>query len=83
MVPHTAKRIAFLHTADDVIAHLGGIEEVAKLTRRQTTAVYNWRALGRFSARTFAVMTDALARRGAVAPRELWSQEGSADNAAA
>ena len=76
------QRIAFLHTVEDVVRHLGGVYVVAKLTKRGTNAVHNWRALGRFSARTHEVMTRALAREGAVAPHELWQQDGLEQDAA-
>ena len=66
-----------------VITELGGIAAVAKLTGRGTTAVHNWVAVGRFSARVFLVMTKALAREGATAPAALWGQEeGNVDVAA-
>jgi len=72
----------FLYSVEDVVEHLGGIEELAQLTARVPTAVHNWRALKRFPASLHHKMTDALRRRGAVAPPELWSQEPAAADVA-
>ena len=64
-------------TVDEVIAELGGIAEVAKLTGATKPNVCNWRAKGLFSARVFNVMHVALEHRGVIASPSLWGQVGS------
>jgi len=62
---------------DDVVLALGGIQAVALLTKRRPTTVYKWRERGGlFPAPLYAVMSDALHRRGTTAPRELWGFQG-------
>jgi len=80
--PKRPGALIFLNSVEDVVAHLGGPTEVAKLTGRVKGAVHNWRALERFSAKVYVVMTEALRRRGAIAPPELWGQEGTTEKAA-
>lgn len=64
-----------LTTYDDVIRKLGGVPEVAKLTHRNTQAVWNWRARGFFPTVLYFVMTEALAETGCTAERWLWRFE--------
>lgn len=61
-----------LSTAAEVIDNLGGIAEVARLTRRTYNAVSNWRVLGSFPANTFLVLNAALKERGYTASPSLW-----------
>lgn len=61
-----------LTTTGDVIAELGGISEVARITGRQYDAVWVWRKNNRFPANTFAKIRDLLAARGKCAPETLW-----------
>jgi hypothetical protein len=66
--------MARLSTIEGVIDILGGVDAVARMTGRGETAVYNWRADGRFPASLYVAMTDRLPR-GVTAPAELWGQE--------
>jgi len=76
-----------LTTTADVIEELGGSKEVAALFDHHPNAVSVWRTKGVFPAHTFLVLTDALERRGAHAPRTLWgftpivAGEGTRDEA--
>jgi hypothetical protein len=68
-----AKQITLLDTVDAVIDTLGGTEQVRKITRyNETSAVPMWKNRGKFPAKTFKVMQDALRERGFTAPPELW-----------
>lgn len=64
-----------IQTIDEVIAVLGGIAAVARLTNRSQPNVHNWRYAGRFSARVYKVMIDALEQRGLTASPALWGVE--------
>jgi hypothetical protein len=64
-----------LNSTSDVIDALGGIEAVARLTRRGETAPFNWRRNRLFPANTYLAMTSALTARGLFAPAWLWGQE--------
>jgi hypothetical protein len=66
------KRLA---TYDDIIDKLGGVSEVAELTKRNTQAVCNWRSRGFFPTVLYFVMTEELERRGYTAVRWLWRFE--------
>jgi hypothetical protein len=62
-----------LETFDEVVAELGGIGPVARLTNRTKSCICNWRRFpGRFPARLFYVINDALAMRGASADPDLF-----------
>lgn len=64
-----------LTTYDDIIKKLGGVPDVARLTKRNTQAVWNWRARGFFPTVLYFVMTEELERRGYTAVRWLWRFE--------
>lgn len=68
-----------IHTVDEVIAALGGVPGVIKLTARTSEprtpqAISNWRALGRIASDWFFLMTSELERGGHSADPELWGQ---------
>jgi len=67
-----------IRTVAGVIRALGGLHAVAKLTRRGPTAVHNWKALRRFSAPTYWLLTEALTERGFTASPKLWSMQQTA-----
>ena len=64
-----------LATYDDVIKKLGGVHDVAELTKRIPQAVFNWRSRGRFPTTLYFVMVEELERRGYTASRHLWRFE--------
>ena len=64
-----------LATFDDVIRKLGGVPKVAQLTKRNTQAVWNWRARGRFPTVLYFVMLEELEANGYTAMRWLWGFE--------
>jgi hypothetical protein len=64
-----------LRTATDVIKALDGTTAVARLTNRKPQHVTNWRATGRLPAKTFLIISRALAERGMAAPPSLWGIE--------
>lgn len=64
--------VAELTSTAQVIEALGGIREVAKLTRRKYSAAHNWKHFDSFPANTFFVMQEALRERGLAAPASLW-----------
>lgn len=58
---------------DAVILALGGLDNVAHITRRTKAAVCNWRAVrGVFPAVHYAVIASELYRRGHYAPWKLF-----------
>ena len=59
-------------SVEDVIDALGGNVMVAEITSASLTAVYNWRAAGKFPADTYLLLQDELRARGRVAPDYLW-----------
>jgi hypothetical protein len=59
-------------TVDDVIDALGGTAAIAEMTSALPTAVYNWRAAGKFPTDTYLLIQDELRARGRVAPDHLW-----------
>lgn len=62
-------------TTTKIIEALGGNAEVAKLTGRGVTAVCNWHHWPHFPPTLFLLMSQALLRRGVVAPPSLWRME--------
>jgi hypothetical protein len=60
-----------LLTVDDVFAELGNAL-IMRLTGASSSAVSNWRADGRFPAKTYLVLANELKRRECAAPPELW-----------
>jgi len=64
-----------LSTIDKVIDALGGVDAVARMTRRGATAVHNWRADRQFPASLYLKMIKRLHRRGYTAPSALWRFE--------
>lgn len=63
-----------LKTVEEVINKLGGPSGVAAITgAKHTSAVSNWKKLGKFPAKTHPVLKRALYERGLAAPEELWS----------
>jgi hypothetical protein len=64
----------FLTTFDDVIAELGGVVEVSKLTKRSRSAVCNWRNNGeRFPAAHYLRIRKALHALGCKADLRLYT----------
>jgi len=61
-----------LGTTKAVIEALGGLKAVADITGSKYSAVGNWATYGKFPARTFVVLTDALRSTGRQAPPSLW-----------
>jgi hypothetical protein len=61
-----------LTSTTEVIEALGGLEAVATLTGSKYGAVWNWQNFVKFPAKTYVVMTDALAAKGLRAPASLW-----------
>lgn len=61
-----------LRTMGDIIDALGGPSAVAKLTNSTLPAVSNWQQFGRFPAKTYVVMVNALKRRRKSAHASLW-----------
>lgn len=61
-----------LQTAGDVIDALGGTAETARLTKRKSQHVSNWRAAGRLPADTFLIMLAELRERDCNASPKLW-----------
>ena len=61
-----------LTTARDVIVALGGPKSVTELVGSSPQSVSNWQAANRFPARTYPILTDALAAHGYTAPSSLW-----------
>lgn len=65
--------MAELTTTKQIIEALGGIDDVARLTGRNSDAVWNWdRRSETFPANTFVAMQRALKERGHTAPVSLW-----------
>ena len=64
-----------LDTLEDVVRELGGVVQVARITRRKPRAVCNWRRKGTFPSALYFVMVDELLDRGFYAPHLLWSFE--------
>jgi hypothetical protein len=69
-----------LATYDDIIKRLGGVHAVAKLTKRNPQAVFNWRPRGFFPTVLYFVMIEELERRGFTAARHLWRFQESNNN---
>lgn len=64
-----------LETAREVIAALGGLDAVSELTGRKYGTVSAWQVrFNRFPPELYALMTAALEKTGATAPKSLWSQ---------
>jgi hypothetical protein len=64
----------YLDTFEDVIAALGGVVEVSKLTERSKSAVCNWRNTGgKFPAALHPRMARALREKNFIAPKRLWT----------
>lgn len=59
-------------TVRTIICALGGVKAVAELCGVTENAVWNWVSAGRFPARTYFTMRDALKRKRAPAPEHLW-----------
>ena len=70
-------------TAGEVIHALGGLSEVARLTRRKYSAASNWVTFNRFPANTYRVMEGALRDIGKSAPASLWGMIEMKDSMAA
>lgn len=60
--------------AADIVAKLGGLDGVEKLTGAGRNSIHNWIACEQFPARYYKCMRDALAMRGHRAPHALWGQ---------
>jgi hypothetical protein len=64
-----------LSSFESVIAELGGITAVSRLTGRSRTAVCNWRSAGLFPAAQYPKIQDALAELELTASRRLFTFE--------
>jgi hypothetical protein len=72
--PLDIEPLRFLLTFDDVLAELGGVVAVSKLTTRSPSAVCNWRNSGeRFPASLFPKMRKALRKRGCTPDLRLFT----------
>jgi hypothetical protein len=71
-----------LETTTEVIEALGGTSAVAELTGSTYAAAFNWRGFERFPAKTFIVMSDALAAKGKSASPSLWGMIAAPERAA-
>lgn len=71
-----------MQTTTDIINLLGGNPAVARLTGRNTKAVWAWRTLPTFPSSTFLVMKAALEERGIAANPNLWGMTPPQDEAA-
>ena len=58
-----------------VIDALGGTGAVSWLVGVGSSAISNWRTWSSFPARTYLLLTDALAERNLTAPSWLWDME--------
>lgn len=65
-----------LDTTAKVIDKLGGVHAVAELTDTNYKAAHAWKQRGRFPAKTFVVITEALRRKGLSARSNLWKMVG-------
>jgi hypothetical protein len=64
-----------LRTFEDVVDALGGSGDVGAMVDGWPSSVWNWqKKRGRFPAKFYKGMTEALAARGYSAPAELWGQ---------
>ena len=61
-----------ISTTREVIDALGGNGAVANITGSTAKAVWNWRKANIFPAHTYLLITNALKRRGLIAPSGLW-----------
>lgn len=62
-----------LHTAEEVIEALGGNPAVMVLTgSKHGSAISNWKRAGKFPAKTYKVLQEALQERSLSAPDDLW-----------
>ena len=64
-----------LSTTDEVIDALGGNVVVAAITETSSSAISNWRAAGKFPARTYLLLKAELKARNLVAPDYLWAMQ--------
>jgi hypothetical protein len=68
-----AKQLTSLDTVDAVIAALGGVEAVQRLTKRQAdSAVPMWKHREKFPPYTYKILQSALLERHLTAPDHLW-----------
>lgn len=72
-----SKSSSTLTTTRDVTAALGGIKAVANLTGSKYSAAANWvqESKAQFPAKTFVVLSAALAAVGKSAPPSLWGMK--------
>lgn len=63
-----------LRTTRAVVNALGGVEQVAILTRRKYNAAWNWTVFDHFPPDTYRAMKIALKQAGHTAPPSLWRQ---------
>jgi hypothetical protein len=62
-----------LCTVSDVVDALGGNLGVAAITGvKHTSAISNWKRIGKFPAKTHKILQDALHERSMKAPDDLW-----------
>ncbi len=67
-----------IRTTREVVKALGGIDGVVRLTGASADSVSAWQArLNRFPAKTYLVMTEALAEMGMSASPALWNMVAS------
>lgn len=71
-----------LATASAVFDALGGVKAVADLTNSTYAAAWNWRKLGNFPPRTYAVLASKLEHEGYTAPLTLWRMPDAEQRAA-
>ncbi len=66
-----------IKTVSEVIDLLGGNQGVATLADTTHKAVSMWRALDKFPANTYLVITRRLRQLGYTAPDSLWPMRGT------
>lgn len=64
--------MATLETTRDVIAALGGVHTVARVTGRTYNCVHNWTKFPTFPSNTYVAIIGALAAKGYSAPPSLF-----------
>lgn len=75
---NTGGMVQELKTVEEVVAKLGGTMAVAAITgSKHSSAVSNWKKLGRFPAKTYFDIKAALLKRSLKAPDELWKPEAT------
>jgi hypothetical protein len=62
-----------LESLDEIIAALGGVPKMARITSRKTQAIWNWRGRQYIPPRAFDDIERALRRRGFTVARSAFA----------